>query len=636
MARLLTTRSETRKSRHRACPAPTPRARSSTTIDVRAAALGEPSPLPRFTPLRAAPPDRPGGGRARRDPGAGRLRPADVPAALPGPGRLRPATRADDPAGDRARQRRAPGGRAARARRPGLVADRPRPRPGAAVREPGPPAGELRADRRLVRRGHRVEPRLHRSHAPRAADRCTRASCAGRRRRAPAVGVGAHPRPGAADRPQPAGGIRPAVTRRPASSTPTRRTSRSTGGPRSRRPRPSGPGCWSRPTTAWRTDDAGGRLAEVALPHPDGAAASTSAPVGVAAGGRLLLRRTRAEGPAHRRRRAPTAAGFAQSTTRALRGRKLFLWGTGRADGAGRSGCADPDARYLEIQAGRCPTQLEHDVIPGGGEVSWTEAFGGVDLDPGRSPARTPRRVPTPASAVTPPYRPTRWSRVTGPGGGTADAAVDDVLAVGSGWGEVEHRLRGVASAVPALPFPEVDDDSAPVRSLLAGDRPGFEETADRLPVPPVSDRWRDVLATAGEHWWLDHARAVNYQLRGEPVAAARGLLPQRRRAPDRPGTARAGAARRRGRWTGRGGRPLRAKPGRSTRAAAPWSPRSSTCCSTRAGGGRPRRRRTLAGAVREHGRTRLQEARARAAAGEPAAAERAAGRCRGRGPGRG
>ncbi len=103
-----------------------------------------------------------------------------------------------------------------------------------------------------------------------------------------------------------------------------------------------------------------------------------------------------------------------------------------------------------------------------------------------------------------------------------ADAAVAEQLSTGSGWGHVELRLRARPEAVPtlALPFPPVDDDSLPARHLLDADTEGLAGSADRLPVPPVSDRWRAVLEQAPDSEWVHLARAINAHVRGEPGRA--------------------------------------------------------------------------------------------------------------------
>jgi tetratricopeptide (TPR) repeat protein len=275
--------------------------------------------------------------------------------------------------------------------------------------------------------------------------------------------------------------------------------------------------------SAFRTDYSG-TLSRVAVPHPDDDTVDISHPMvsGHAADyfydvagrtGRFLVSVE------------PDGRGFAQSSTDALTGRKLFLWGHGAGGSRWQEWLCGSDARYIEIQAGRCPTQLEHDVIPGRGQVCWTEAFGGVDLDPeamagpyadAAAHARAAVHEAVPPESLDDRHR--RWLDEV------ADAPVDEVLAVGSGWGQVEILLRDGDSTVPdALPFPEVDDDSAPARALLEGDLDAFERTVERLPVPPVSDRWLDRLGSASEHWWADYARGVQHHVRGEtdPARAA-------------------------------------------------------------------------------------------------------------------
>jgi hypothetical protein len=104
-----------------------------------------------------------------------------------------------------------------------------------------------------------------------------------------------------------------------------------------------------------------------------------------------------------------------------------------------------------------------------------------------------------------------------------ADAEVAEQVSIGSGWGHVELRLRAGPEAVPthAVPFPPVEDDSLPARHLLDGDAEGLAGSAHRLPVPPVSDRWRTVLEEAPDSEWVHLARAVNAHVRGEPERAA-------------------------------------------------------------------------------------------------------------------
>ena len=273
---------------------------------------------------------------------------------------------------------------------------------------------------------------------------------------------------------------------------------------------------------AWRTEYTGG-LTRVPVPHPDRADVDISHPMASTLPADYFYEVEGQRGP-HIVAVEPDGRGFAQTSTRGLRGRKLFLWGSGRAGSRWQEWLCGPGARYAEIQAGRCPTQLEHDRLAGGSSVSWTEAFGGIDLDPeavagGYAEACAAAREAVHA-ATDPDHLDAfheRWLKEV------ADAAVVEQVSLGSGWGHVELRLRGATATVPTgpLPFPPVDDDSLPARRLLDGDTEGLAQSAHLLPVPPVSDRWHAVLEQAPDSEWVHLARAVNAHVRGQLDAAA-------------------------------------------------------------------------------------------------------------------
>ncbi len=269
--------------------------------------------------------------------------------------------------------------------------------------------------------------------------------------------------------------------------------------------------------SAWRTDYTGA-LVRVPVPHPDRPDVDISRP----SASRLpadYFYDLEGQRGRHIVCVEPDGRGFAQTSTRGLRGRKLFLWGSGTAGSRWQEWLCGPGARYAEIQAGWCPTQLEHDRLAGGASVSWTEAFGGVELEPGVVAGDYTEACTAAQAAV---HRATdpdhledvheRWLT------DVADAAVVERLSTGSGWGHVELRLRGRPHVVPtqALPFPQVDDDSLPAHHLLDGDAEALAGSAHRLPVPPVSDRWRAVLEGAQDSAWVHLARAVNAHVRGE------------------------------------------------------------------------------------------------------------------------
>jgi hypothetical protein len=278
---------------------------------------------------------------------------------------------------------------------------------------------------------------------------------------------------------------------------------------------------------AWRTEYTGA-LTRVPVPHPDRADADISYPMAATSPADYFYD-LRGQRGRYIVSVEPDGGGFAQTSTRGLRGRKLFLWGSGPAGARWQEWLCGPGARYAEIQAGWCPTQLEHDRLAGRASVSWTEAFGGVDLDPGTVAGGYAEACAAAQASVHAAAGPDhleafheRWLTEV------ADAPVAEQVSTGSGWGYAELRLRARQDAAPAralparaLPFPPVDDDSLPARHLLDGDTEGLAASAGRLPVPPVSGRWRAVLEAAPDSEWVHLARAVNAHVRNETGRAA-------------------------------------------------------------------------------------------------------------------
>lgn len=271
-------------------------------------------------------------------------------------------------------------------------------------------------------------------------------------------------------------------------------------------------------THAWRTDYSG-ELRRVDVPHPDLTAVDISRPGASAMAADYFFE------VAEQESRVIVAVesdgrGFAQTSTAALTGRKLFLWGSGPGGARWQEWLSGLDSAYAEIQAGVLPTQLEHTPLAGRAEVSWTEAFGAVDLAPSDVAGEYAAASGRAAAAVRIPELEDvhdHWR------GEIADLSVDALVCTGSGWGHAELGLRGLDACpgAPALTFPEVDDASAVALAVLRGT--SLDAGADRMPVPPVSDLWFDLLRQAPAHWWRDLALAVNHQLRGDLAAARAG-----------------------------------------------------------------------------------------------------------------
>ncbi|MFE7132567.1 DUF5107 domain-containing protein [Streptomyces sp. NPDC057638] len=231
--------------------------------------------------------------------------------------------------------------------------------------------------------------------------------------------------------------------------------------------------------------------------------------------------------------------GLAQTSTGALRGRKLFRWGSGPGGRRWQRWLTEPGTvGYAEIQAGLARTQLEHLRLDGGEELSWLEAYGPLSADPAtvhgddwaavRAEVGARLADALPAEAVDAAYAAWRAS---------ADTEPVRPLATGSGWGALEVLRGGLK--LPGTPFDEstLGEEQAPWRSLL--DSGVFPEP--RRVAPPgdslVAQHWRDMLETApaeplteyhlGVAQWHagDRAQAVRSWERGLELAPSRWPL---------------------------------------------------------------------------------------------------------------
>ncbi|WP_197357066.1 DUF5107 domain-containing protein, partial [Streptomyces clavuligerus] len=232
--------------------------------------------------------------------------------------------------------------------------------------------------------------------------------------------------------------------------------------------------------------------------------------------------------------------GLVQTSTDTLRGRKLFLWGSGRGGRRWQSWLTEPGTTgYAEIQAGLARTQLEHLRLAEGAELSWLECYGPLTADSGTvhgdnwpaACAEVESRLAAalPRAAVDAAHR--TWLA-------TADRAPVRTLATGSGWGALEQLRSGVE--LPGTPFDPstLGAEQAAWHTLLTT---GALPASDGEPGPPgpslVAPHWRDMLETApadalteyhlGVAQWHagDRAQAVRSWERGLVLARSRWPL---------------------------------------------------------------------------------------------------------------
>ncbi|KAB1976886.1 DUF5107 domain-containing protein [Streptomyces triticiradicis] len=191
--------------------------------------------------------------------------------------------------------------------------------------------------------------------------------------------------------------------------------------------------------------------------------------------------------------------GLVQTSTDVLRGRKLFVWGSGPGGRRWQEWLTEPGTGgYCEIQAGLARTQLEHVRLDAESDVSWLEAYGplsvsaesahGADWEAARAEVEGRLESVLSREAVDTAYA--AWLP-------HADTAPGEVLAVGSGWGALE--VLRAAHKLPGTPFDEstLGEDQEPWLELL---RSGAFPEPRRVGPPGetlVASHWRDMLETA-------------------------------------------------------------------------------------------------------------------------------------------
>ncbi len=207
-----------------------------------------------------------------------------------------------------------------------------------------------------------------------------------------------------------------------------------------------------------------------------------------------------------------TGRGLVQTSTRQLRGRKLFVWGTGPGGRRWQEWLSGPDAEYLEIQAGLARTQLEHLPMPGRTHWSWVEAYGALRLDPAR--AHSPRwddAVAAGRVALDELVSEEALEHAHALATQVAAAPPLDVLHTGSGWGALERQRRSDGGddslVLSGTPFSDatLGAEQQPWLELLREGRMTDPPAADAPSSYQVGAAWGALLDNTATGWleWL-------------------------------------------------------------------------------------------------------------------------------------
>ncbi len=194
--------------------------------------------------------------------------------------------------------------------------------------------------------------------------------------------------------------------------------------------------------------------------------------------------------------------GLMQTSTRRLRGRKLFVWGDSEGGRRWKNFLTadDESGSYNEIQSGLAQTQYECIPMPPKTVWEWIEAYGPVALDPAKAHGDWNCARAEAARVLDARITEDRLEQLLKDTRGMAVRPAGKILFSADGWGALEEerrRVRGEDPMCPHLDFGVISDEQRPWLRLLQEGTLGEHDPAD----PPVSyicqEEWTGLLGEA-------------------------------------------------------------------------------------------------------------------------------------------
>jgi hypothetical protein len=226
--------------------------------------------------------------------------------------------------------------------------------------------------------------------------------------------------------------------------------------------------------------------------------------------------------------------GLIQTSTKKLKGRKLFVWGQGPGGDRWQQFLTadNSDGRYAEIQAGVGHTQYEHLPMPPKTAWEWLEGYGALQADAAKihggwedAKAETELKLEQVISADTleTMLKETHEMAVT---------PASEMIYSGSGWGALERHRRVKQDDIPMTPhldFGCVTPDAEPWKLLIDN---GYFADYDPKDVPSsymLQDEWTVLAENACNgadryNWYAWLQLGMIYIAQAEPDKAAAAL----------------------------------------------------------------------------------------------------------------
>jgi len=180
--------------------------------------------------------------------------------------------------------------------------------------------------------------------------------------------------------------------------------------------------------------------------------------------------------------------GLVQTSTRRLKGRKLFVWGNTRGGDRWKQFLTadDESGSYNEMQAGLAQTQYECLPMPPKTVWEWVEAYGAIHTNPTKSHSDWETAKVEAASCLNDMVTEEELEELLCSTKVMSKRAADEMLFRADGWGALEEtrrRMAGEPEMCPYLDFGELTEEQLPWLSLLEKGTVGEHDPIK----PPIS-----------------------------------------------------------------------------------------------------------------------------------------------------
>ena len=200
--------------------------------------------------------------------------------------------------------------------------------------------------------------------------------------------------------------------------------------------------------------------------------------------------------------------GLLQFSDPVLQGRKLFVWGNHAGGRHWNDWLSNKAGAYIEIQAGLLKTQLGHYVMPKQSQISWTECYKAISVDPNLVHGDFKQAYGTVSAVVKDNlhYLKTNAFDI---------ASKEPISYYGSGWGAFENLIRQTpVSKICDFPTCSISDEQQDFYTLLKTGNLPKHDVLSQPKAYVVGEFWQNKLLSAQKDWFTyNHLGIVYYAL---------------------------------------------------------------------------------------------------------------------------